>query len=157
MAGAQARGRAPTALLLAAAQSKNPPAEQRFDLEQARNFFDACVRLCPRHPTKAESDVLAHGQLREQQVVLIHEADVAGLWRQRSHISPSIQISPEAACCTPAITSSSWVFPAPVGPSRTKYSPSAISRLMDWSVNVPRRELTFDKRIKRLRPVLSRG
>ena len=70
----------------------------------------------------AEADVLGHGQVREERVVLEHHADAAPLGRERSGRAPattlpSRQTSPASGRSKPAIRRRSDVLPQPLGPS----------------------------------------
>src|SRR5262249_28452338 len=56
---------------------------------------------------------------------------------------PPIRIEPASGASRPAISRSVVVFPAPVGPRRTKNSPSAMSRLRASSATWPRKALAM--------------
>ena len=74
--------------------------------------------LAPRPHPQAEGDVVEHGHVAEQRVVLEDEADMAlahgaGAWRPRRRTARA----PASACSSPAMMRSSVVLPEPDGPS----------------------------------------
>jgi hypothetical protein len=50
---------------------------QPKDVEQ---FGASPFDIISRHPSSAERDVLRHGQMREQRVILKHHPDAAAIW-----------------------------------------------------------------------------
>ena len=74
-----------------------------------------------------EADVLAHGHVRIERVVLEDHRDVALARRHVVHDLPPIRISPRVSS-RPATIRSAVVLPHPDGPTRTMNSPSATSR-----------------------------
>ena len=86
----------------------------------------------PRAPAaEPERDVLEHGEVREQQVVLEHDADRAPLGRherrgrRRRATTPSSSMRPRSIGTSPASARSNVVLPAPFGPRIATVSPSA--------------------------------
>ena len=91
------------------------------DREQARHARRA---LAPR---QTEADVLGHGQVREEGVVLEDHADLAPLGRHpgaaAGHGAVGDSIVPASGASKPAIRRSSVVLPQPDGPSSATISP----------------------------------
>ena len=87
-------------------------------------------RCAARPHAQAEGDVLEHGHVAEQRVVLEHEADLA-----LAHVRVGGVLAVEAARCprsahsSPAMMRSSVVLPEPDGPSSATSSPGRTSRL----------------------------
>ena len=87
----------------------------------------------PPAAAQTERDVLEHGQVREQQVVLEHDADAAPLGRHErlvagsSSTTPSSATDPRSSGTSPASARSNVVLPAPFGPRIATVSPSAAS------------------------------
>jgi hypothetical protein len=74
------------------------------------------------HPER-EGDVLRHGHMRKERVVLEHHAHVALIGGRRSTRLPSTWIAPLVGFSNPASIIRSVVLPEPDGPSRLTNSP----------------------------------
>ena len=100
-----------------------------------------------------ERDVLEHAEVREQQVVLEHDADRAPLGRdehvgrRRRGRRRRARCARDRAATRPASARSNVVLPAPFGPSTATVSPSADLQL---GVEVERAEAEPDLRASRL-------
>ena len=121
--GCRARGASARA---SATICRSPPLRSRTVARRAARRAEAASRpstACSRS-RGAVADVVAHAQMREEVRVLVDDAHAALLGRQRRHVVAAQQRrDPTSARRTPAIVSSSVVFPAPAGPSTIPHAP----------------------------------
>ncbi len=89
---------------------------------------------------RAVGDVLRHRHVREQRVVLEHDADLPRVRRQAVMLRPPTSTSPAIGRWNPATIFSSVVLPQPLGPSSDTSSPGRISSVMSLAaVTAPNR------------------
>ena len=123
---ARERARERDALALAARELAGPRLREVRDAEALEQLVDPLLA--------AVGDVLPHGQVREERVLLEDEPDapLVGLRKSRrsasNQTSSSSAIRPDAGRTSPAIARSTEVLPAPDGPtSATVRSTSSAS------------------------------
>src|SRR5690606_18328927 len=75
------------ALLLAAREGVGLPLLEPAEADEPQHLVGAGAAGLLRHPAQPEGDVLAHGEVREERVVLEHEPDAAPLRRHRDAVA----------------------------------------------------------------------
>ena len=89
----------------------------------------SAFRHLARRRAQREGQVVEHRQMRIERILLEDEGDVARRPAPASSTSrPPMSIVPPSGRSSPAISRSVVVLPAPVGPSSTTNSPSAMCR-----------------------------
>ena len=82
---------------------------------------------CGAAGSEPECNILEHAHVREQGVVLEHEADLALAQGQPRRVLPAKKIGPRSTGSRPAISRSSVVLPEPEGPSSATSCPDGMS------------------------------
>ena len=122
-------------LLLAARELAGEPLFEPGQVHQLEDARDPLARLGPADPTdfQAKGDVLVHGLVRPDRVVLEHHAHAPPLGGNEASVEervrPSTRMIPASGVRNPAISRRSVVLPQPLGPSSVTNSRSRTSRL----------------------------
>ena len=120
------------ALHLAARQLGAPVAELVLDTEQAARPRSILSRICvlrhaPGRRAQGKGEVVVDREMRIERILLEDEGDVARRRRLARHVAPADEDRAGVRRLEPATSRSVVVLPAPVGPSSTTNSPSAMA------------------------------
>ena len=109
---------------------------------------DLVLGQAPRRRAQRKGEVVVHGQVRIERVLLEHEGGVARRRRLGRDVAPAdARRVPASGRSRPATRRSVVVLPAPVGPSSTMNSPSAMSSDRSRTARTsPKRLVTPERR-----------
>ena len=127
------------ALLLSAGELRRQPLIESVESDEAQQLLPPPPPLRRAHPPHPQRklDVLRHGHVPEQGVVLEHQPHPTPSRRNMSDIAPVQRDAPVVQPQSPAMARSSVLLPLPLGPRRTKNSPSPISSETSLTTGTP--------------------
>ena len=135
------------ALCLAARQRRDVAVARVREADERQRLRHARLLLRAREPgdLRPEGDVLRHGAVWEERGVLEHEPDPPAMRGHAREVqSSSTRTRPDVGRSRPATTRSRVDFPAPLGPSRARRSPVAISSETSSTIGAPPRVTSID-------------
>lgn len=112
---------------------------QAVQPETAQETVRALVRLRAQLRVKAQgvANILAHGHILKEGIVLKHQPHAAPLGRQARDVRAVFQNAPGVGRFQPARIRRSVVLPQPEGPSTERNSPLTTSKLTWSSTGAP--------------------